>query len=142
MIHKEILVRASPEHAFESWHRNVHLWWPKGHHPSGDPAGRMVLEAQEGGRFFEAAPDGREIELGRIERFEPPSLLAYTFFMGTGAATPTLVEVQFVPVESGTQVQVTHRAHIAGERFSKTVPVFNRSWERVLADFANYMESS
>lgn len=142
MIHKEILVRASPEHAFESWHRNVHLWWPKGHHPSGDPAGRMVLEAQEGGRFFEAAPDGREIELGRIERFEPPSLLAYTFFMGTGAATPTLVEVRFVPVPDGTQVQVTHTAHDAGAAFSKIVPVFHRSWERVLADFSHHMEAS
>ncbi|MFT5585387.1 MAG: hypothetical protein ACI9VR_002976 [Cognaticolwellia sp.] len=101
----------------------------------------MVLEPHEGGRFFEAAPDGREIELGRIERFEPPSLLAYTFFMGTGVATPTLVEVKFVPVETGTQVQVTHRAHAAGERFSKTVPVFLRSWERVLAGFSSFLES-
>lgn len=141
MINKEILVRASAAHAFESWHRNVHLWWPKGHHPSGDPAGRMVLEAKEGGRFYEAAPDGREIELGRVQSFEPPSRLSYTFFMGTGAATPTLVDVRFVPVASGTQVKVTHVAHLAGDRFSKTVPVFHRSWERVLSDFSAFLES-
>jgi uncharacterized protein YndB with AHSA1/START domain len=141
VIEKQIVVRASQEHAFQSWHNNVHLWWPKGHHPSGDPAGRMVLEAQEGGRFFEAAPDGREIELGRVQRFEPSTLLVYTFFMGTGAATPTLVEVRFVPVPEGTQVRVTHRAHDAGDRFSKVVPVFHRSWERVLSDFSAHMEA-
>lgn len=146
ILYKQIVVRAAPAHAFASWHRNVHLWWPKGHHPSGDPAGRMVLEGQPQGRFYERAPDGREIDLGQVQRFEPPTegqdgLLSYTFFMGTGAQTPTLVEVRFVPVDGGTQVQVTHQAHTAGPRFSKTVPVFHRSWDRVLADFLSFLEA-
>lgn len=138
MIDKSIVVRVGTDRAFTSWHENVHLWWPRGHHISGDASGVMVFEAHAGGRFYERTEDGREFDYGEIVDFEPHALLRYTFFLGTGAAHPTLVEVRFTAIEQGTRVDVRHHAHAAGERFAQTAKIFHASWERTLASFGEF----
>ena len=139
MIHKSVVVAVPPERAFASWHRNIHLWWPPGHHVSGDPAGRMVLEPKQGGRFYERAPDGTEHDYGQVLVFEAPHRLVYSFFLGTGRALPTEVEVCFTAVDDGTRVDVTHRPGRAGDAFGRTAPRFRASWDHTLAAFAAHL---
>ena len=140
MLHKSVVVAVSQTRAFESWHRNIHLWWPPGHHVSGDPTGRIVLEPRAEGRFYERTADGTEHDYGRVLAFEPPDRLRYAFFLGTGRALPTEVEVCFVAVDGGTRVEVTHRPWKAGDRFTDTAPRFHASWNRTLAAFAAHFD--
>jgi hypothetical protein len=91
----------------------------------------------EGGRFFERASDGREVELGRVRAFEPPKRLLLDFYPGTDAAHPTEVEVHFVHEEGGTRVVVHHRATKASESlFGARAPRYVASWDLVLPALA------
>lgn len=98
--------------AFEIWVSHIDLWWPKsGHTRSGDPVTTVCLECAAGGRFFERTSDGREINWGTIEAWEPPNRIAFTWWMGADAETATKVEVTFAEGGPGlTEVVVRHSA--------------------------------
>ncbi len=87
------------------------------------------------GRFFERARDGREIELGKVRAWEPPSRLLLDFYPGTGADHPTEVEVRFDAADAAaTRVTILHRATPASEKlFEASAPRYVASWDIVLA---------
>ena len=141
MIERSIVVAVDPQRAFRAWTEAVHLWWPPSHHPSGDPAGRVVIEAGVGGRFVEHAPDGRQLALGEVLRWEPPSHLRLAFFLGGGSDRPTEVDVTFTAVGSGTEVRVVHRAGALGAGFDAIVERFVHNWEVVTGAFAAHLQA-
>jgi hypothetical protein len=65
-------IDCSPEHAFDVWTTRLSTWWPKGHTTSGDPDAVVTLESRLGGRIFERASDGTDIEWGEITAWHPP----------------------------------------------------------------------
>ena len=136
MILKSVLLRLPPEEAFRLFTERISAWWPDSHRPSKDPASELFLEA--GGRFWEKARDGREFELGHVVSWEPPHRLTVDFYIGTNAAQPTALEVIFAAEDEGTRVTVHHRAKPESEElWTRRAPVFERSWEAVLAALAN-----
>lgn len=136
MIERSIVVQTDPTRAFHVWTERVGTWWPPAHHPSGDPAGLIQLESGLGGRFFERAADGRELEIGRVLHWEPPRRLRLSFFMGGGPATPSEVDVTFTPVDGGTRVHICHSAGALGDRFDAILDVFERNWKAVCTAFS------
>lgn len=88
------------------------------------------------GRFFERARDGREVELGRVRAWEPPSRLLLDFYPGTDADHPTEVEVRFAleGEAPATRVTILHRPTPASEAlFQASAPRYVASWDRVLS---------
>ena len=136
MIQKSILLHRPPDEAFQLFTASISEWWPRTHRLTKDPESELFLEPA--GRFWERARDGREIELGRVLVWEPPRRLALDFYLGTNAAQPTALEVTFTAENDGTRVTVHHRVKPESEDlWNQRAPVFERSWEAVLAALAN-----
>ena len=100
--------------AFEIFTNEIDRWWRKGPKYR-DPAmsgGFIRLEPGVGGRLFESIQsDGNErvFEVGRVQVWEPPSHLAFTW--ANRVFVPgeiTEVDVTFAPTSSGTLVTVVH----------------------------------
>ena len=132
-IAKSVIVDADPETAFRIWVEDIDAWWPKSHTRSKDPATRIVIETRPGGRFFEQAPDGNQMEFGSILTYDPPDRLVYHWFLGTDAHHPTVVEITFVSVPDGTRVDVEHRAGQAStEAWERRKGGYAGAWSDVL----------
>jgi uncharacterized protein YndB with AHSA1/START domain len=102
-------VACPPDHAFDTWALRFATWWPPGHTVSGHPDTAVVLEPVLGGRIFERAPDGVEVEWGRITTWERPERLAYRWHIRRDAADATDVEITFVGLPEGTtRVEIVH----------------------------------
>jgi len=135
MIVKSVDLALPPAAAFELFTARISDWWPVESRHTSDPASTLHLQA--GGRFFERAADGHEVELGRVLQWQPPQRLVFDFFVATGPAAPTRVEVRFDAQGAGTRVTVTHGPNPASEPlWTERAPRYRRAWDRVLAALA------
>jgi hypothetical protein len=124
-----------PHEAFQLFTGRISEWWPTGHRLTKDSSSHLFLERT--GRFWERSRDGREIELGRVLEWDAPNRLALDFYLGTNAAQPTAVEVSFAAENEGTRVTVRHSARPESEDlWNQRAPVFERSWDAVLASLS------
>jgi len=136
MIQKSVLLRCSPDEAFQLFTARVSEWWPHTHRLVKDPSSEMFLE--ETGRFWVRASDGREVDLGHVLIWDSPRRLSMDFYIGTNASQATAVEVTFTPEAEGTRVAIEHRPKPESEDlWSQRAPVFERSWFAVLDALAN-----
>jgi uncharacterized protein YndB with AHSA1/START domain len=136
-VEKTVLLTCTVERAFSLFTDRASQWWPPERRHTGDPESTISILAA--GRFFERARDGREVELGRVRVFEPPSRLVLDFYPGTDAEHPTEVEVLFAAEGGGavTRVTVLHRATAASESlFESRAPRYVASWDLLLGSLA------
>lgn len=124
-------------HAFDVWTSRTSSWWPISHTVSGEPGLKVVFEAGAGGRIYERAADGRELDWGQVTVWEPPTRLAYLWHIGADRADATEVEIRFVDQgDATTQVEIEHRGW---ERLGLRGPGWrdtNRAgWDGVLPEF-------
>jgi uncharacterized protein YndB with AHSA1/START domain len=132
VIVKSVVLRCDPQRAFTLLTEKAGLWWPVERRHTDDAASEIRLEA--GGRFFERASNGTEVELGFVRAFEPARRLLLDWYPGTGPDSPTQVEITFEAVAAGTRVTIRHGAGpISLERFARNAPAYDRSWDVVLA---------
>ncbi len=137
MIDKSILVRGSPARAFSLFTERASAWWPPSRRHLGDPESQILL--QESGRFWERSNDGREVDLGRVRSWEPPSRLLLDFYVGTDAQHPTEVEVTFEAEGESTRVRVQHRpTALSIEPWTRRNAAFEASWSLLLPAFASF----
>ena len=102
-------IECPPEHAFAVWTTRLSAWWPRSHTTSGDPDATVVLEPRLGGRIFERATDGREIDWGEITVWEPPARFGYLWHIGRTREDATDVSVSFVDDGDGaTRLEIVH----------------------------------
>jgi uncharacterized protein YndB with AHSA1/START domain len=105
----DVEVACPAPHAFRVWTSGIAAWWPADHTVSGAGDAHVVLEARVGGRIFERTADGTEHEWGEVTAWEPPSRLAYLWFLRTDRADATDVVVRFVAVAADrTRVEIEH----------------------------------
>lgn len=105
-------VAAEPAVAFEVFTTELDAWWGRGPRFRFVPpyAGTMRLEPGLGGRLLHVVDEaGRVFEVGRIEAWEPPRRIAFTWRLPNfRPGQLTRVDVRFEPVDSGTRVTVFH----------------------------------
>jgi uncharacterized protein YndB with AHSA1/START domain len=137
---KRVRVECPIHDAFQTFTARIDLWWPIAHRRSRDSV--MVLEPWKGGGFLEKTPDGQEVRLGNVLRFEPPHTLDYTWFPGA-IGKPTLVRVSFVEEPDAVLVTVTHSEgeSALGAEWPKRAARFSKSWEEVLPALAEFVTS-
>lgn len=104
------MVACSPEHAFTTWTGKASFWWPPQHTVSHEKGVKIVFEPRVGGRIFERAPDGREIDWGEITAWDPPRRLRYLWHIAADRSDATSVEIAFVALPGqSTRVEIEHR---------------------------------
>jgi uncharacterized protein YndB with AHSA1/START domain len=109
-----VLVKVSPEQAFDVFTREIDLWWKQGprYRIGARQPGQLSFEPGVGGRLLETCdlPAGpRSFEHGRITAWEPPKLLEFEWRgVNFKPDESTLVSVRFEPSRSGTLVTVRH----------------------------------
>ncbi len=132
MIHKSVWLDCPPERAFALFTGEISDWWPADRRHIRDSESEMFL--LPGGRFYERGGDGKEVELGRVLSWEPPTRLLLEYYVGTDAQHPTEVEIKFAPEAAGTRVTVDHR-QLPGcdELWARRAPILERTWDLVLA---------
>jgi uncharacterized protein YndB with AHSA1/START domain len=132
VIEKTLFLPCAPERAFSLLTEQAGNWWPADRRHTKDPASSIVIEA--GGRFYERATDGTEVELGVVRVFEQPRRLVLDWYPGTGPTRPTHVEIVLEPEGAGTRVHLTHRAGpLSADSYVKRASAYERSWTLVFA---------
>jgi uncharacterized protein YndB with AHSA1/START domain len=107
---KTIDVRCPVERAFERFTGGIATWWPaETHSVGGGRVEEVVLQGRTGGRIFERWSDGHESEWGRVQVWQPPHRLVFSWEPSGERDGETEVEVRFTPTESGTRVVLEHR---------------------------------
>ena len=97
------------EHAFRVWTSGIGTWWPPDHTVTGGPE-RIVLTGGVGGRIYERGADGTEHEWGEVIVWQPPTRLAYLWYLGRDRADATEVDIRFrAQGTAQTRVDITHR---------------------------------
>ncbi len=136
-VRKSLVVKCSPERAFEVFTREIGSWWPTGTHSiGGDKITEVVFEEQVGGRIFERHSDGGEGEWGRVLAWEPPHRFAMSWYPGNDSSQATELEVRFAAEGDGTRVELEHRGwEILGEKAAETRDAYDGGWVGVLGFF-------
>jgi uncharacterized protein YndB with AHSA1/START domain len=112
-IRRSVVVRATPEKAFEVFTAGITSWWPSRHHIGEAPIAEVVIEPREGGRWYTRHEDGSETSTGFVRAWEPPHRLVLTWQISAEwryePGLVTSVEVRFTPEGDGTRVELAHR---------------------------------
>lgn len=113
-IRKTLIVRASPQKAFDVFTAGFDRWWPRSHTIGEQPMKRAVLEPGVGGRWYGVSESGVEDQWGEVLVWEPPGRLVLAWrISGQWKCDPnvhTEVEVRFANLGDGsTRVEFEHR---------------------------------
>lgn len=137
-IIKSIEVRRSAADAFRVFTAEMSAWWPLATHTrantkAGEITARVTVEPRVGGRIYETLNDGRELEWGKVARYEQGAHFAMNWTMGRPAEESTLVSVRFEPLsETSCRVTLTHENwERMGEEGAKMREAYNNGWVTV-----------
>lgn len=115
IVRASVVVDLSPAEAFELFTAGFDRWWPREHHLGKADLANAVLEAREGGRWFERCVDDTECDWGRVLACEPGRRLVLSWQIDPkwqidpDPSHGSRVEVTFVSDGSkGTRVTLEH----------------------------------
>lgn len=116
VVHKEIVVGAPVQRAFEVFTDRFGDFKPPEHNLLGAPIVATTFEPRVGGHIVDLAEDGSECRWARILVYEPPHRVVFSWDIGpTWQLEPdpenaSEVEVRFVAESDGrTRVELEHR---------------------------------
>lgn len=142
-IIREFEVRCSVEHAFDTWTRQIDLWWPLARHSvSHEDAASVTLEPRHGGRIFETTREGKEIVWGTINLWEPPNRFGYRWHIREpDASAATQVTIGFTALESAlTKVVIEHGGwENAGPKAGPRRRGNEWGWDGAIPHFTNFI---
>jgi uncharacterized protein YndB with AHSA1/START domain len=140
-------VRAAPERAFELFVSRMGEWWPRGGTIGQAPHEAIVIEPQQGGRWFERDGEGREVQWGKVLAWEPPVRLLLGWQINAewryDPALLTEVELTFAKTASGgTRVQLEHRdLERFGAAAASLAEQLRSGWPKRVDLYASYAQS-
>jgi uncharacterized protein YndB with AHSA1/START domain len=143
-IVRTVIVKASPQRAFDAFTADIVQRWPKGHTIGVQPFAQVVMEPRVGGRWFERDADGAETNWGKVLAWDPPGRLLLAWQISTAWAYDadllTEVEMSFAPQADGTTlVTLEHRKlELFGEKAAAHSDQLGNGWPALLQAFADY----
>ena len=144
-VRKSVIVKATPQHAFEVFALRVDRWWPKTHGIGSAPIRQSVIEPFVGGRWYTTFEDGTEAVVGHVRVWEPGKQFVVSWEINSAwkpesrVAFASEVDVRFVAdAEGSTRVELEHRdfermGAAEGETMRKAV---DNGWVGMLDLFA------
>jgi uncharacterized protein YndB with AHSA1/START domain len=115
-LNVETTVVLAPDRAFELFTAGMASWWPREYTWSQDVLEEILIEPGEGGFCVERGPHGFTVHWGRVETWEPPGRLVFTWQIGPSREPvpdpnrASEVEVHFTAAgNTETRVELEHR---------------------------------
>jgi uncharacterized protein YndB with AHSA1/START domain len=115
-VRKSVLVKATPEHAFEVFTARVDRWWPKAHGIGATPVRQSIIEPFVGGRWYTRHEDGTDAVVGHVRVWQPGRQFVVSWEIDSKwkadsrVAMASEVDVRFTPDADGsTRVELEHR---------------------------------
>jgi uncharacterized protein YndB with AHSA1/START domain len=115
-VRKSVIVKATPEHAFEVFTARVDRWWPKAHGIGATPIRQSIIEPFVGGRWYTRHEDGTDAIVGHVRVWQPGKQFVVSWEIDSKwkpesrVALASEVDVRFVPDADGnTRVELEHR---------------------------------
>jgi len=129
-IQKEVLVKISPQRAFDVFTKGIATWWPLSRHSVFlENSASCSIEPRVGGEIREVAKDGSYGVWGTVLAWEPPRRFVMKWHPGSSPSQHTEVEVRFVAVAGGTRVVLEHRDwENLGARAETTRGNYDNGW--------------
>lgn len=150
-VHKEIVVEAPIERAFEVFTARFGDFKPPEHNLLGAPIVETVFEPRVGGHIVDRADDGGECRWARILVYDPPARLVFSWDIGPtwqlepDPANASEVEVRFIADgDARTRVELEHRhidRHGPGWEGVHAGVDSDDGWPLYLARYADLIES-
>lgn len=149
-VRKSVIVKATPEHAFEVFALRIDRWWPKTHGIGSAPVRKSVIEPFVGGRWHTTFEDGTEAVVGHVRVWQPGKQFVVSWEINaswkpdTRAEFASEVDVRFIAdAAGGTRVELEHRnfermGAAEGETMRGAV---ENGWPGMLALFAKEVGS-
>ena len=136
-VKKSLVVKCSPERAFEVFTREIGSWWPVAQHSiGGDKITEVVFEEQVGGRIYERHADGGEGEWGRVLAWEPPHRFAMSWYPGaTRPRRPSSRSASPPRATAPASSSSTSGWEILGEKAADSRGRYDGGWAGVLGYF-------
>jgi hypothetical protein len=144
-VRKIVVVRVTPDKAFEVFTARIDRWWPKTHSIGSAPVRESIIEPFVGGRWYTKCEDGTEVVVGHVRHWQPAERFVVTWEISAAwksdprTAFASEVEVRFVADSAGnTRVELEHRnfermGALAGETMRNSV---DGGWPALLELFA------
>jgi len=132
-IRKSIVVRRTPQEAFDIFTTRIGAWWPRDQYSlyQAESADAMI-EPRVGGRIIETSKQGEQGVWGTVLAWNPPHGLTLDWHAGTDPAASTEIELRFVAVAEGTRVELEHRNWTrVGEKAAESRQGYDGGWVRV-----------
>jgi hypothetical protein len=128
-VHREVLVDAGPDQAFEAFTARIGVWWPLGTHSVYGAGGSVAFSD---GELVERSAAGETSVWGKVTRWEPPRSVAFTWHPGRSADRATEVTVTFAAVGEQTLVTLEHRGWEAHADPARAREEYETGWPGVL----------
>jgi len=138
-IEKKVRVRLVPADAFDMFTRQLTRWWPLAKYScAGADALDVEFEQRVGGAVIERTRTGEKHVWGTITAWEPPHRFAMTWHPARPSAEATLLMVEFVAQDGGTEVRLLHDGWDA--RGADARDSYDGGWQGVLERFVAVAE--
>lgn len=134
-IRKSIRVERPPEVSFRAFCEEIGAWWPAGF--SGDGS-KVFLECEVGGRLYERRVDGSEYEIGRVTRYQPPSVVAFTW-RAPSWEVATQVEIRFIADSGATRIELEHSGWERDAKARDARGRYDSGWDSMLGHYRTYL---
>jgi uncharacterized protein YndB with AHSA1/START domain len=115
-VRKSVVVKATPERAFDVFTARIDKWWPKSHGIGTASVKESIIEPFVGGRWYTRCEDGSEAVVGHVRVWQPGVQLLVTWEISADwkpdarVAFASEVDVRFAPdAAGGTRVDLEHR---------------------------------
>ena len=149
-VTESITVDAPRERAFYAFAQQMTSWWPREYTWSDRNFGHIVLEPEEGSRWYEVDRSGAEQpDWGRLIAWQPPERLVLSWMIGarrqpeTDPSHASEVEIRFSDAGEGTRVEVEHRGFSrhgeAWEAYRQGM-ASGDGWPKILSAYSDYAD--
>jgi uncharacterized protein YciI/uncharacterized protein YndB with AHSA1/START domain len=133
-IHREVLVEAEPQKAFEVFTARIGDWWPLASHSVYGEGGSVSFED---GKLIEHSAAGETSEWATVTRWEPPAVLAFTWYPGHPGQRVTEVTVTFAAAGEQTLVTLEHSGWESYADPQAARDEYTNGWPAVLQGFVD-----
>lgn len=113
-VRKSLVISAPQAHAFDVFTNRLDSWWPKSHGIGALPIQKSLIEPHKGGRWYNTHEDGSETVVGRMQVWEPPHRIVFSWEVGANwkpdPSVASEVEIKFIAQDARTtRVELEHR---------------------------------
>ena len=137
-LRREVLVDAGRDLAFSVFTDRIGAWWPLGDHSvHGEGGSVRFVDPGVGARIVESKEGADDSVWGTVTRWEPGTLVAFTWHPGMSDAAASRVTVTFEETDGKTLVALEHTGWESfGERAAQARENYSKGWTVVLGGYA------